>query len=157
MAKIAVILLSILFPCAVVCQEDTYILFDVEVKGHKKKTPIWLSVEGSYDLEHLRIERYLLPIRHGIYFLDHIDFHEKIAFEDPILEGGQKKGSLDLRERNGVKIVLKEGYVNFLGTLKVHKNKYNRLEMTFAAEESLVRIACIINPNILNKRKYGLL
>lgn len=136
--------------------DDTYLLFDVEASFYSEP-PTYLAFEripkGEY---HLRIERHLLPIPSGDYRLDHLDFYEPgpgislpeitptLRQTSPALYLYPERGS-----RRSIKFTIEEGYINYLGTLKISRNSASRLEIKFVSQESLLRSVCLTNSDLI--------
>ncbi|WOX05068.1 hypothetical protein [Microbulbifer pacificus] len=158
MTRYILIVVIFLLSSDALAVEDTYLLFDVDVAGYANRDPVFLAVEGVHKgVNHLRIERHLLPIPPGEYRLGHIDFHEPFLGSFHGFAGsGARPRSLHLvperGNKGGVKFVLQEGYINYIGVLNVSKNSKAQIELKFVSEKSLVRKACAINPGLLAEK-----
>lgn len=140
-----VIFLTTLFLLSMkLAADEAYVLLDVEVKGHVKSDPVWLAVEGPGGWDHWRIEKYIFPVSSGEYRIHHIDFNKSIKVGH---------SSLHIGRRESLSFDVKSGFVNYLGTLLVEKKGRNNFEMKFGAEESLVRLACELNPRVFSEFK----
>ena len=161
MNKLLFYILAAILSSVALADQKTYVLFDVEVSGHGKKAPIYLAIERvPKGLYRLQIESHLLSIPAGEYLLDHIGFYEDvhgIGMPEVTTNLFGDTPSLNLylegEKRRRVKIALEEGYINYLGTLKILRNSSGRYELNFVSQESLLRVACLKDSDLIMGRE----
>lgn len=140
--------LAVLFAIPLVCfgEEETYLLFDVKIEGYREKPPVWLALRRPRlgRSSHFKIEQHLVRISPGKYRIAHVDFHESQKFS---------YGTLRFDRLSQRAFLIKEGYVNYLGTINIEKVKSQPFKVVFSAEESLVSQGCLLAPEVFAKRK----